>query len=130
MAIPVARPLLALQLLMESPIAILVVSSSPKTLVVVEDGRAYGLFRPVLANNVLVDAGLQVAGIELGDAITRLEDGTSAGVLGWIIAACKARVEVVRPSGQRCGRGSREQSISRDCGLWRSRDPPSGMREG
>lgn len=53
----------------------------------IENGGAYGLFCTVLADDVFVDAGLQVARVELGDAITRLEDGTSAGFLRRIIGA-------------------------------------------
>lgn len=66
----------------------------------IEYGGAYGLFGPVLADDILVDSCLQIAGVELGDAITRLEDGTSGRVLGWIIAACEAGIEVIRPPRQ------------------------------
>lgn len=129
-AIPIPRPFLALQLLVESPIGILVVPSSAQTLVVVENGGAYGLFRPVLADDILVDARLQVAWIELGDAIAWLEDGAPASVLGWIVAACKAGVEVIRPSGQPSERTSREQSIPGGPGLWRRRGLRAGGQEG
>ena len=100
------RPLLALQLLPQPPVLVLVMPPPPEALVVVEDGGADGLLRPVLANDVLVYTGLQVAGVELWDAEARLgEHGPAAVVLGGVIAARVAGVEVGRSPGGtgRCG---------------------------
>lgn len=77
------------------------VRPSSNALVVVEDGRTYRLLCSVLSDYVIVDALLEVSGIELRNAeFVLVEHGTSAGLGRRIIAAREAGVEVL--SASRC----------------------------
>lgn len=92
--------------------------SPAQRLVVVEEGRADCLFGSLLAYDVLVHTGLEVAWVELWDAEAwPAEHGPSALVkLAGIIAARKAGVEVGRASSDsrdsRSGQGT-------SCDTWR-----------
>jgi hypothetical protein len=76
-AVSVPDAILALQLLTKFIILFQVVLPPPQVLIVIENGGAYGLFGPFLADNVLVDAGLQIAGIELWDPKGRVGEHRS-----------------------------------------------------
>lgn len=88
-----------------SALGVLIMLPPAQSLVVVEDGGAYGLFGSVLAYNVLVDTGLEVARVELRDAVARfMEDGPSAAraviKLAGLVGARETGVEVGRsPDG-------------------------------
>lgn len=113
-AVSLSRAVLALQLLPEFVILVLVVPPPPQILVVIEYGGAYGLFGPFLAHDVLVDAALEIAGIELWDPKGRVgEHGPAVGHIGGVIGTGEARVEAVwSPRGLEW-RGHREGPISR-----------------
>lgn len=113
-SISLSRAMLALQLLPEFVILFQVVSPPPQVLIVIEDGGAYGLFGPLLADDVLVNAGLEIAGIELWDPKGRAgEHGPAVGDIGGVIGTGEARVEAVW-SPRRAGlRGRREGPMSR-----------------
>lgn len=113
--VSLARAVLTLQLLSQSIVLIQVVPPPPQVLIVIEDGGAYGLFGPFLANDVLVDAGLEIAGVELWDPKRRVrEHGPAVGNrLGGVIGTGEARVEVLwSPRGAE-RRGDRKGPISR-----------------
>lgn len=106
-AISLSRPLLARQLLLSPQFRLLVVGPPPQALVVVEDGGTYGLLGPVLTDNIVVDAGLQVTRIELWDPEGwSTEHGSSACVVGGVITAIEPAVEVIWSFGEsRCCKG-------------------------
>ena len=60
---------LATELLLSQPFLIFMVFLASQLLVVVEDNCGYGLLGAILADYVLVDPLLEVAGVELGDSI-------------------------------------------------------------
>lgn len=112
--VPLSRAILALQLLPEFIILVLVVPPPPEVLVVIEDGRADGLLGPLLADNVLVNAALEIPGIELWDPKGRVgEHGPAVGDIGGVIGTGEARVEAVRPPRGWGRRGHREGPTSR-----------------
>lgn len=113
-AVPLSRAILALQFLPEFVVLFLVVPPPPKVLVVIEDGGTYSLLCPFLAHDVLVDAGLEIAGIELWDSKGRVgEHGPAVGDIGGVIRTGEARVQAVRSSRGSGRRGHREGPISR-----------------
>lgn len=80
----------------------------------IEDGGADGLLGPLLADDVLVDAALEIAGIELWDPKGRVgEHGPAVGDIGGVIGTGEARVEAVWPPRRWGRRGHREGPISR-----------------
>ena len=102
MQIPVLGKPLPLQLLTKALVLSLVVLAAAQPLVVIEYDRAYRLFGAILAHDVVVDAPLQVARIELGHTKGGLgKDRTSSILLARIIAGGETRVEVLRPAGSK-----------------------------
>lgn len=77
-------------------------SPPPQTLVMVEDCGAYRLLCPILSDDIIVYALLQVSGIELRDTESVLvKHWPTASIGGRIVAAREARVEVL--CAPRCG---------------------------
>lgn len=113
-AVSLPSAILALQLLAEFAILIQVVPTPPQILIMIEYGGAYGLFGPFLAHDVLVDAGLEIAGVELWDPKGRAgEHGPAVGDMGGVIGTGEARVEAVWSPRGAGWRGHRKGPISR-----------------
>ncbi len=97
---------LTLLLLADALVFSLEVLPATQALVVVEYDGAYRLLSPVLPYDVLIDALLQVTGVELRHPDAgRVEDGPAARLVGRVVGAREAGGEVGRAS-----RGAGEQA--------------------
>lgn len=85
----------------------------------VEDDGAYGFFGAVLADDVVVHALLQVAGVELRHAEVGLgEDGSAPGIKRRIVAARETRAKVPGSVRGRVVNGGEASSAGRR--VWRA----------